>query len=106
MVVEATLKPGMRHIYGKRTFYLDEDSWAALASDRYDLRGQIFRTSFAIMAYSYDSQAVFPDSYCNYDLIAGGYSIINSLGGGWLRYTPPRSEKEWSPDALAGSGVR
>ncbi|MGS0546827.1 DUF1329 domain-containing protein [Pseudomonas parakoreensis] len=23
----ATLKPGERHIYAKRVFYLDEDSW-------------------------------------------------------------------------------
>ena len=41
-VVEATLKPGKRHIYAKRTFYLDEDSWTALASDEYDARGQLF----------------------------------------------------------------
>ncbi len=26
-VVEATLKPGARHIYAKRRFYVDEDSW-------------------------------------------------------------------------------
>ena len=31
-VVEATLREGKRHVYSKRTFYLDEDSWAALAS--------------------------------------------------------------------------
>ena len=29
-VVEATLKPDKRHIYSKRVFYLDEDSWVAL----------------------------------------------------------------------------
>ena len=26
-VVEATLKPGLRHVYAKRVFYVDEDSW-------------------------------------------------------------------------------
>lgn len=106
-VVEATLKPGKRHIYSKRIFYLDEDSWAALASDKYDASGQLFRTAFVAMAYSYDAQAVFLDSYCNYSLISGGYNIVNSLvGDGWLRYVAPRPPKEWSPDALAGSGVR
>ncbi len=30
-VVEATLREGKRHVYSKRTFYLDEDSWAAVA---------------------------------------------------------------------------
>ena len=38
-VVEGTLKPGQRHIYGKRTFYLDEDTWSVLAEDAYDNRG-------------------------------------------------------------------
>jgi hypothetical protein len=46
-VVEATLKEGKRHIYGKRVFYLDEDSWAALASDQYDARGQLYRVGLA-----------------------------------------------------------
>jgi len=29
---EATLKPGMRHVYSKRTYYLDEGYLSALAS--------------------------------------------------------------------------
>ena len=32
-VVDSTLKEGQRHIYSRRTFYIDEDSWAAVASD-------------------------------------------------------------------------
>jgi len=32
--VEATLKPGSKHIYGKRTFYLDEDSWSRAVRGR------------------------------------------------------------------------
>ena len=38
-VVEGTLKPGQRHVYGKRTFYLDEDTWSVVAEDAYDNRG-------------------------------------------------------------------
>src|SRR3546814_9342131 len=38
-VVEADLVPGKRHIYSKRTFYVDEASWTILASDEYDARG-------------------------------------------------------------------
>lgn len=44
-VVEATLKPGSRHIYSKRVFYLDEDSWSALAVDHYDGRGDLWRVA-------------------------------------------------------------
>ncbi len=31
-VVEATLRPGERHIYKKRVFYIDEDSWSDRSS--------------------------------------------------------------------------
>jgi hypothetical protein len=106
-IVEATLKPGKRHIYTKRTFYLDEDSWAALASDQYDARGQFFRSSFAAMTFSYDVQALYNDAIFSYDLIAGSYNLQIHLGdGGYLHYTAPLSDREWSPDSLAGSGIR
>ncbi|HSX91066.1 MAG TPA: DUF1329 domain-containing protein [Pseudomonas sp.] len=35
-VVEADLRKGHSHIYGKRRFYLDEDSWQILAVDLYN----------------------------------------------------------------------
>ena len=44
-VVEATLKPGQRDLYSKRVFYLDEDSWVALAADQYDAKGQLYRST-------------------------------------------------------------
>ena len=44
-VVDATLKPGTSHIYSRRTFYIDEDSWQILAIDQYDGRGQLWRYS-------------------------------------------------------------
>ena len=68
-VVEATLREGKRHVYSKRTFYLDEDSWAALASDEYDARGQLYRAGFAYMAPSYDLPAPYTDMFGHYDLV-------------------------------------
>ncbi len=40
-VVEATLRKGFSHLYDKRRFYIDEDSWAILAVDLYDENGQL-----------------------------------------------------------------
>ena len=106
-VVEATLREGKRHVYSKRTFYLDEDSWAALASDEYDGRGQLYRAGFAYMAPSYDLPAPYTDMFGHYDLIARIYSLTGyTAETGGLRMSKPRSEREWSPDALAGSGIR
>ena len=45
--VEATLKEGFRHIYAKRTMYLDEDTWGASVIDQYDGRGDLWKLSEA-----------------------------------------------------------
>jgi len=42
-VVQATLKKGIRNIYSKRVFYVDEDSWNILEGDLYDDRGNLWR---------------------------------------------------------------
>jgi len=106
-VVEATLKPGKRHLYARRVFYLDEDSWAALLSDQYDGHGQLYRSGIAFMAPSYDLPAPWADPFLHYDLVSGGYAINGWPGAaGWVRPVECPSENEWSPDALAGAGVR
>jgi hypothetical protein len=107
-VVEATLKPGKRHIYSKRRFYLDEDSWTVLASDSYDARSQLYRTAFAFMTPSYEIPAPYADVVTHYDLNSGQYAINAwpAANGGGFRYTKSLPAKEWTPDALAGSGVR
>lgn len=106
-VVEGTLKAGARHIYAKRRFYLDEDSWTALASDQYDARGQLYRGSFAFLSQSYDKQV--PDStpFMIYDLVGGSYNINGVVGPyGGIKYIDPLSKAQWSSESLAGAGIR
>jgi len=106
-VVEAQLRDGKRHVYGKRTFYLDEDSWAALASDNYDARGQLYRAGFAYMAPSYDLPAPYTDMFGHYDFVSRVYSLTGYIAEtGGLRHTKALPDREWTADALAGSGVR
>jgi hypothetical protein len=106
-VVEATLREGKRHVYSKRTFYLDEDSWMAVASDEYDARGQLYRTGFAYMAPSYDVPAPYTDMFGHYDLVSRLYSVTGFIAEtGGLRHTKPLGEREWTADALAGAGIR
>lgn len=42
-VVDSEIKEGTSHIYGRRTYYIDEDSWQMLAVDVYDKRGELWR---------------------------------------------------------------
>jgi len=106
-VVEATLKPGKRHIYAKRTFYLDEDSWTALAADQFDAKGKLYRASFAHMSPSYDAKTPNAETQVFYDLTSGVYNISFLMGPyDGVRYINPLPANEWSPDALAGAGIR
>lgn len=72
-VLEATLKPGKRHIYGKRVMYLDEDTWAAALADNYDGKGQLWRTNMQASIYAYELQAFHARVAVYHDLIAGSY---------------------------------
>jgi hypothetical protein len=106
-VVEATLKPGKRHIYHKRTFYLDEDSWVAVASDSYDARGQLYRGIFAPTAFAYDAQSMQISLQIGYDLVAGLYSSQGNCGLYFgVKFREPFPARDWTPDALAGAGIR
>ena len=53
-VVEANLKPGARHIYPKRVFYVDEDSWQIAHVDKYDARGGLWRVQEGHAIQYYD----------------------------------------------------
>lgn len=107
-VIEATLKPGKRHIYSRRTFYLDEDSWAALASDEYDSHGQLYRVGFAFGSQHYDTQTFYTDATVHYDLIGGGYAVSNLMAGKneGLYYDRKFPAAIFTPGSLTGSGVR
>ena len=106
-VVEATLKPGKRHIYAKRTFYLDEDSWTVLASDAYDARGQLYRSVFSEFSFSYDVLAPFTEASVSYDFVGGVYNAYGFFGQYYgVKYIDMPSANQMSPDALAGSGIR
>ncbi|SEN59065.1 Protein of unknown function [Pseudomonas sp. ok272] len=72
-VVEATLKPGARHIYAKRRFYVDEDSWQIAQSDQYDSRGELWRSGELHAIQHYDHNFTYNVLETSYDLIAGRY---------------------------------
>lgn len=76
-VVEATLKPTARHVYGKRVFFLDEDSWQALEVDHYDSRGELWTISLAYAKNFYDLPAVIAGIEAYYDIQSRRYYVAN-----------------------------
>ncbi|MGL4317500.1 MAG: DUF1329 domain-containing protein [Pseudomonas sp.] len=76
-VVEGKLKPGARHIYAKRTLYLDEDSWQAAAVDQYDSRGELWRVSLAYLKNYYELPTTWSALDVFHDLQSGRYYVQN-----------------------------
>jgi len=76
-VVDATLKEGMRHIYKRRTFYIDEDSWQILAMDQYDSRDQLWRVSEGHCINYYEVPTFWSAVEAHYDLQTGRYLATN-----------------------------
>lgn len=75
-VVEATLKPGSPHIYPRRTFYIDEDSWQILAVDQYDARGELWRVSEAHCVEFTEAQTFWSTLEVHTDLQSGRYLAV------------------------------
>ena len=106
-VVDATLKAGSRHLYKRRTFYIDEDSWQILAVDIYDNRDQLWRVSegFAINYYSIPTTWYTLEVHT--DLQAGRYlafGLHNEFGPYSFDASFPTSN--FTPSALRREGKR
>jgi len=107
-VVEANLKQGERHIYAKRRFYVDEDSWSIALSDQYDGRGQLWRVGEAMLTQDYKQQVPWYALESLYDLISGRYAVSGMMNEekSWIRFGEPSSAAKFTPAALRSDGVR
>lgn len=74
-VVEANLKPGLRHLLPKRIFYLDEDSWRVVATDIYDAEGKLWRYQEETTVPVYDLPACFGFGQAIYDFQVDRYVL-------------------------------
>jgi hypothetical protein len=75
-VVEATVKKGARHIYAKRMFYFDEDSWQMAHADQYDGRGELWRVHEMHAVPYYDAPMTLYAADVVYDLQARRYIVF------------------------------
>ena len=100
-VVEGTLKPGMKHIYSRRVFYIDEDSWQIAVMDSYDKDGKLWRTAEAHALNYYEvpvlwsTLEVYYDLQEQRDLVSG---LDNSRNP--YRFSESADPREFSPNAL------
>lgn len=75
-IVEANLREGIRHIYPRRVFYVDEDSWQILVVEQYDARGQLWRVSEGFAVNYYEVPCLWTTMEVHTDLQSGRYLAI------------------------------
>ncbi|MFD2229689.1 DUF1329 domain-containing protein [Alkalimarinus sediminis] len=107
-VVEATLKDGQRHIYAKRTFFIDEDTWQATVIDHYDGRGELWRVAEAHNMSFYGELVPWYTVETLYDLLSGRYLVngLNNEQDESYVFNLERSSKDYTPAALRRAGKR
>ena len=106
-VVDATLKPGTSHLYARRTFYIDEDSWQILVADQYDSRGQMWRVSEAHCINYYDAQTFWSTLEVHIDLQNGRYLAVGlDNENAMYDFSVKRTAADFTPDSLRREGMR
>jgi hypothetical protein len=109
-VVAATLKPGMRHVFSRRVFYIDEDGYANLMSEGYDHQNKLYRVGLAIGANLYAPAGGDQLAYTYFDFTKGNYAVtglFTDAADNKKSYTGPfLNPLELTPASLAGRGVR
>ncbi|MEX2045309.1 MAG: DUF1329 domain-containing protein, partial [Opitutus sp.] len=106
-VVDATIKQGTSHLYARRTFYIDEDSWQILIADQYDRRGEMWRVSEAHCINYYDAQTFWSTLEVHIDLQNGRYLAIGLDNEARMYdFDIKRSPADYTPDSLRREGLR
>lgn len=106
-VVDATLKEDARHLYKRRTFYVDEDSWQILAVDIYDNRDQLWRVSEGHVINYYEVPTLWSTLEVHLDLQSGRYIAIGLDNENTMYdFGITRSLQDFSPGALRRAGRR
>lgn len=106
-VVEATLKPEFRHIYQKRVFFIDEDSWQIQVADMYDNRNELYRVgiSHGINYYEVPTQWSTLDVY--HDLNSRRYLALGLDNEEKMyEFDADLKDREFTPEAMRRAGRR
>ncbi|QHS10866.1 DUF1329 domain-containing protein [Sinimarinibacterium sp. NLF-5-8] len=100
-VVEGEVKPTTTHMYAKRRFYLDEDTWQIALVDIYDRRGALWRWQETHTIQAYDHPFNTPILETVYDLQNNRY-----LAQAMNNEDPENKEMPFAPSYFDPSNVQ
>ncbi len=108
-VVDSKLREGARHIYARRTFYVDEDSWQISLIDHYDGRGELWKMKEGHFIMHYQVQVPWLAAESLHDLVSGRFVVIgldNEEQGYQYDFDYKGSFRNFTPSALRRAGRR
>ena len=107
-VVEATLREGQRHQAARSRYYCDEDTWSCVLGDRWDAKGQLWKTMWGQLLLIPELPGSFMYSFGFNDLLSGAAAVAGLYNDKAVHYEllPRQSDSDFTPDALSGEGVR
>ncbi len=107
-VFEANVRSETRHIYPKRKFWVEEDSWFVVQATQYDARGKLWRAQEQFAMTYYEIPVCDRSGAVSHDLNASRY-LVDSF----YNQEPQLSwnaeeltEERYTPDAIRRLGVR
>ena len=106
--IEANLKPGSKHVYAKRVFFIDEDTWTVLYEDAYDTRKQLWRVGVHPLIQFYDAKVPWYRSNIWHDLSNSSYlfSLLdNEVKQPW-KFGEKGKWADFQPDNLRRIGTK
>jgi hypothetical protein len=77
--LEANLKPSTRHVYSRRVFYQDEDTWSIVSSELYDARGELWRVQEQYPITYYEVPVCGASMGGAYDFTNGRYIAVGLI---------------------------
>ncbi len=106
-VIEGTLKPGASHVYARRVYYLDEDSWQISAAELYDHDDELWRVGLAYGLNYYEVPVHWSTLEVFHDLRSGRY-IATGLDNEFemTRFDTDLDPGDFTPMALRRLGRR
>ena len=108
-VVEGKLKDGVRHVYGKRVYYLDEDTWQIAVGDLYDEKGDLWRVNLGYIKNFYEPPVTWSAMDVFHDIKARRYHLqgLDNEENGTIDYSQEApGERYFTPSELRRRGRR
>jgi hypothetical protein len=107
-VVDAALRAGQRHPAAKSRYYCDEDTWLCVLADRWDAKGQLWKTVWSANFVGPDFPGTIGGAFGFNDLLSGTAYVGDLYGSKPVHYAikPRYPDATFTPDAMASESVR